>query len=154
MGTLYMETTKIAPEKTAQVIVCLLAQAGATQVLTDYKDRELAGLSWTMEINGRTVPFSMPARVEPLFRLFQSRRKGYVYPEDLVNDRDKAKRVAWRHILRWVQAQLAMVETGMVQAEEVFMPYVQMAPGVTLYDQLAAGDFRALLPAPEQKENQ
>ena len=144
MASLYMETTKIAAEKTAMEIVGLLARADASQVVTNYKNRELVGLRWTMEISGQTIPFSMPARVAPLYELFQGRRKGYVYAIDKERDMAKAKRVAWRHILRWVQAQLAMIDTGMVVAEEAFMAYIEIAPGRTMFDQLAEQKFKAL----------
>jgi hypothetical protein len=59
----------------------------------------------------------------------------------------QAERIAWRQILRWLQAQLALIETGMVDAPEVFFPYAltQTKDGapITLY-QLAASEFRML----------
>jgi hypothetical protein len=42
--------------------------------------------------------------------------------------------VAWRQILRWVQAQMALVETKMVKVEEVFLPYIQGPGGQTVYE--------------------
>lgn len=50
------------------------------------------------------------------------------------SDEDKARRVAWRQIYRWVQAQLALVDTEMVKVEEVFFPYIQTKNGHTLYE--------------------
>ena len=38
---------------------------------------------------------------------------------------DQAYRVAWRNILDWVQAQMALLEIGMAKMEEVFLPYMQ-----------------------------
>ena len=66
-----------------------------------------------------------------------------------------AKRVAWRQILRWVQAQLAMIDTGMVKSEEVFLPYamVNASDGQkTMYEAMAERKFMAL-PAPDKEEN-
>jgi hypothetical protein len=36
---------------------------------------------------------------------------------------NKARRVAWRQVLAWVKAQFALIECGMVDRVEVFLPY-------------------------------
>ena len=46
----------------------------------------------------------------------------------LRGDRAQAERTAWRQVLRWVEAQMAMIEAGMTQTHEVFMPYA-VIPG-------------------------
>lgn len=56
----------------------------------------------------------------------------------------QAKRIAWRQILRWVEAQMAFVETGMVKMEEVFMPYIQVGIDETLFDRLEGQGFRLI----------
>lgn len=57
----------------------------------------------------------------------------------------QAKRIAWRQILRWVEAQLALVETDMVKMQEVFMPYIQVnIKGQTLYEKLEESKFKML----------
>ncbi len=132
--SLYMETTTIPPAKTAQEIAALLANAGASQILTEYgPDRKLIGLKFTLSISGRHVPYALPARTDPVFRVLQKRRSPANRHRKEALDRAQAERVAWRQILRWVQAQLALIETGMVDAAEVFLPYYEPRPGVTLY---------------------
>ncbi len=154
MSSLYMETTKIAAEKTAQEIATLLAHAGASAVLTEYgKDRKISGLSFRLEIGGHQVPFSLPARTEPVFRCLQKKRAPMYWARKEQEDRIQAERVAWRQLSRWIQAQLAMIDTGMVQAGEVFLPYVQTAPHQTLYERLTVGGQLALPPAREEETN-
>lgn len=46
----------------------------------------------------------------------------------LRNDRAQAERTAWRQVLRWVEAQMALIDAGMTQTHEVFMPYA-VIPG-------------------------
>ncbi len=46
----------------------------------------------------------------------------------LRGDRAQAERTAWRQVLRWVEAQMAMIDAGMTQTQEVFMPYA-VIPG-------------------------
>jgi len=112
--TLFMETTQIDPQKTATEITAELVKAGATSINTDYKNGKVSGLRWVMRVSGRDVLFDMPARVDPVFKIINGRRS---YPAGhRVQDQEQAERVAWRQLLRWVQAQLAMIDTGMVQA--------------------------------------
>lgn len=142
---LYMESTKIAPTQTAAEICKALVAAGATQINQQYEGGKLIGLRWTFPIGGREIPFAMPARVEPVYTALHNkrRRNRWAYENE---DRAQAERVAWRPLLRWVQAQLAMIETGMVAPAEVFLPYVSIGEG-TLYQQIAEKKFAGLLPA-------
>lgn len=142
--TLYMETTEILPEKTAAEILSLLVQSGAKQVLQTYENGEIVGLQFTIDVNGMNMPFKMPARVDPILKIIRSRGKHW--QRNAKDDLLKAKRVAWRQLYRWIQAQLALIETGMVSPQEVFMPYMQVSATETLYDRALASGFRALLP--------
>src|SRR6266478_5746936 len=45
---------------------------------------------------------------------------------------EQAYRVAWRNILDWVQAQMALLEIGMAKIEEVFLPYMQDREGAAI----------------------
>jgi hypothetical protein len=54
---------------------------------------------------------------------------------------DQAYRVAWRNILDWVQAQMALLEIGMAKMEEVFLPYMQDRQGVTFFERMEKQDF-------------
>lgn len=154
--TLYMETTEVPASRTAAEISAELIQAGATQIATSYDAGKVVGLRWTMKVSGIDALFEMPARVEPMYELFM-KRKGYgtfrrdngdPYAPDIFA---KAERVAWRQLLRWVQAQNAMIETGMVQPMEVFTAY-WIPPGQeqTLFDSIISKQFKALPPAREQ----
>ena len=55
----------------------------------------------------------------------------------------RPKRPAWRNVRDWVLAQVAIIEAGMVQIEEVFLPYMTDGSGRTLY-QLYQGGRLAL----------
>ena len=148
--TLHMETTKVAPEKTAQEIMMLLAKAGVAATHAEYKDKKIVAVSFNVELNPtKTIPFRLPVRTEPLFHRFQNRRDAYARSDWAERDRAKAERVAWRQIYRWIQAQLALIDVGMVAMQEVFMPYIQTDIDETLYQRLEAGGFLQL-PAPKE----
>ncbi len=132
--TIFMETTSIKPKKTIAEIQMVLRDYGTRQIMTDYNiDGSVASVSFTMEIESALVPFKLPADHKPLLAMAQRGETKYLKR----NDEEQARRIAWRQILRWVQAQMAMVEIGMVTADQVFMPYIVIdAKGTTLYQQM------------------
>ena len=148
-----METTSIAPDKTVGEITSALVAGGANQINTEYEKGKLKSLRWTMRVAGSDVLFDMPARVEPIYRIFLKRRGlRTLYEKNgdpyYANEWEKAERVAWRQLLRWVQAQLAMIDTGMVQPAEVFLAYMVHGPtGQTLFQHMMETRFKALPPA-------
>jgi cation transport regulator ChaC len=151
--TLYMETTEVPAERTASEVARELIQAGATQIATSYADGKVIGLRWTMKVNGIDALFEMPARVDPVYEILKSRnRSTWLSEKERLRMREKAERVAWRQLLRWVQAQNAMLETGMVQPLEVFTAY-WIPPGQerTLFQTMMEQQFKAL-PAPESTQ--
>jgi hypothetical protein len=151
--TLYMETTEVPAERTALEVSAELIKAGATQIASSYADGKVIGLRWTMKVNGVNALFEMPARVDPVYQIFKNRnRNSWLSEKDKQRMREKAERVAWRQLLRWVQAQNAMLETGMVQPMEVFTAY-WIPPGQerTLFQTMMEQQFKALA-APEKPQ--
>lgn len=145
-----MESTEIPASKTAGEVSSELIKAGATQIATSYVDGKVTGLRWTMKVNGIDALFEMPARVDPVYELF-IRRRGSLWTSDEAKKtlRDKAERVAWRQLYRWIQAQNAMLETGMVQPMEIFTAY-WIPPGQesTLFNQIMGRQFKMLEAGP------
>lgn len=149
---IFMGTTEVPADQSAGEIVSLLVRAGARQIGMDYdKNQELTGLRFVMEVRGHgQQPFVLPARVEPVFKIINGRRQSWDRSGNVNRDRATAKRVAWRQLLRWAQAQICMIETGMVEAGEVFSPYLQGEDGQTMWERLVSGGSQlALPPAPE-----
>ena len=150
--TLYMETTEIPATKTAAEITELLVRHGATQIALEYREQKIVGLKFAYPIRGAIVPFSLPVRVEPVFRILNGRRPKETWrrgsqQQMAAKDRDQAERVAWRQLLRWVQAQLAMIDTGMVETVEVFIGYIQGPRGWTMFEEFRDSGMK-MLPAP------
>lgn len=147
--TLYMETTEIAAERTAAEIVAVLVGAGATQINTEYEKGQIKGLRWIMRVAGADALFAMPARIEPIYKILKGRnRNTWFSSQDEQRMQEKARRVAWRQLLRWVQAQTAMIECGMAEAGEVFFPYLQTPSGQTLFEIFKEQGMKMLPPPP------
>lgn len=145
MKSLFMESTEISPEKTIAEIEEVLIRYGANAVLKEYSSGVIEAVSFRVKVNAQDIPFRLPCRWKAIENLFIKRsRRTWRSDAQKKSDADKARRVAWRQIFRWVQAQLALVDTEMVKVEEVFFPYIQTKGGQTLYE-LQAGSL-ALLP--------
>ena len=147
--TLFMESTEVPAERTAAEVSGELIKAGATQIATSYDQGKVIGLRWTMRVKGMDALFEMPARVDPIYQIFRKRnRTTWISEKDKASMRAKAERVAWRQLYRWVQAQNALIETGMVEPMEVFTAY-WIAPGQerTLFQNIIDSQFKQLGPA-------
>lgn len=140
-------STTVAAEKTAGEIVRILVAHGAYQVLQDFDPATGAviALSWKVRTRNGDLPFRLPVKPEAVAKVLRKQ-----YDQGLIHIaaiRDgQATRVAWRILKDWVQAQMALFEAGMVEFEEIFLPYLMMAPGETLYQRMLTGGFKALGP--------
>lgn len=141
MKTIFMETTKKSPEQTVAEIQMLLSKYGAKQVMTSYNDDGfLSGMSFSILLNDTLIPFQLPCDHLPLWKRAERGETAYI------RDEQQARRVAWRQILRWIEAQLALVDLQMVKVEEVFLPYIITSSGKTLYEHTRDGGLTKLLP--------
>ena len=141
---IFMGTTKISVNKTVGQIQGLLAMVGAVSVLIDYDAGQPSAISFKIQLNDRFLPFRLPCRWDAIHKILSERRKRFRagQKEDL---EDQGKRIAWRQILRWTEAQIALIETEMVKTEEVFLPYIQLdSTGRTLFEKIQEGNFKQL----------
>lgn len=144
--TLFMETTKVEAHKTIGQIQGVLASYGASAILVEYEQGEATALSFKVKVGEQEIPFTLPCRWEAVYKILVARRKR---PRNLKDVENQAKRIAWRGLLRWVEAQMAFIELGQVKIEQVFLPYAQMEDGKTFFEKIAEKGFKAL-PSPEE----
>lgn len=141
---IYMETTQIEDTKTVAEIQDLLARRGASCVQVDYHQGKVEGLAFQLLVGESFIPFRLPCRWKKLEALLKRSGKR---PRKKDSFELWARRVAWRQILRWVEAQLAIIETGMVQMHEVFLPYALTNAGgheCTMFEMIEQQKFLAL----------
>ena len=137
-------TTKVNAQKTVTEVMGLLVAKGADEISIVYDDdRQPAGLKWTVQSPrlGR-VAFALPCNTDAVFVKLTEQRVMVTAPE---SRRQQAIRTSWRILKDWVEAQMALLETGMVTMDEIFLPYM-LSGGQTFYQALVAGEFRALSP--------
>jgi hypothetical protein len=116
-----------------------LSTHGAKHISFEYgDDGKVQSLAFTVKVNDRFLPIKLPARVEKAQAVLKqqwddgmiSHKRG----KEQTYGYEQAYRVAWRNILDWVQAQMALLEIGMAKIEEVFLPYMQDRDGITLFE--------------------
>jgi len=142
--TLFMETTKIEPEQTVTEIQQVLGKYGAGAILTEYDKGQITGVAFKINVNGKEIPFRLPCRWQAIHKTLSWKRKKSRYDSE-ERDIQQAKRIAWRQLLRWIEAQMALVQTDMVKIQEVFMPYIQVnLAGQTLYEKIEQSKFKMI----------
>lgn len=149
---IHMENTQITPEKTIGEIQKVLSKGGAKKVITEYEDGEPCGLMFSVMAGDKELVYKLPVRTKWLFKYLQAKR---TYPGDKKEkDLAQAKRIGWRLILRWLQAQLAFAqEAKMVDIKEVFLSYGwDYESKMTVYEQFAKKEGIPLLEYVEAEE--
>ncbi len=123
-----------------------LASHGAKQISYDYgEDGKVHGVEFAVIVHDRRIRVKLPARIEQaqavLKRQWDEGTISHKRGRENTYGYEQAYRVAWRNILDWVQAQMALLEIGMAKMEEVFLPYMQDREGVTLFERMEARGF-------------
>ena len=133
----YTSTSK----NTFDIIQKCLAAHRAQKLMFDYgKNGEIEALSFAMDVDGRTIGFRLPARIDQV-EIVLKEAKRWRSHDDL---HEQAYRTGWANIRDWVTAQMALVDTRMAKVQEVFLPYMVQKGGKTLYELLEGKQF--LLP--------
>ena len=134
-------TTRIPADRTVAELSQLLAKKGASEIMTSFgDDAKPVALKWRIRSKHGPLSFSLPVRVDAVYELMTRQR---VMATNERARREQAYRTAWRIIKDWVEAQMALLETEMVDFEEVFMPYI-LSGRETLYQALSEGRVKAL----------
>jgi|SRR5687768_3545315 len=113
-------TTKIDAAKTAGEVQAILAKAGATGVAVQYDAGEPVALGFTANTPFGLREFALPADWQAVQRVLRKQRVQPSFQTD-----EHAKRVAWRIVKDWVEAQLAIIQTEMVTIDQVMLPYMR-----------------------------
>lgn len=120
--TIFMGTTQISPQKTAMEIQSELQRAKVQEISSEYAPNgDIIALRFCQRTpTGEACWYRLPIRWEACKAAMRR-----LSPRTRVDDA-QAKRVAWRQVLRWVQAQLALIEMQQTTAFEVFLPYMHV----------------------------
>jgi uncharacterized protein YceK len=123
-------TTTISAHKTVGEIQEILAKAGAMAVSIDYgPEYQPEALMFLIRVRDVPVSFRLPSRWQGVYKRLLNDPK---VPRAQRNE-EQARRVAWRIVKDWCEAQLAIVDAGQAMLAEVFLPYAITQSGATIY---------------------
>lgn len=144
-------TTEVPIERTIGEIEAMLAKAGAQKILKEYDaSKNISALSFMVKTDRGMMPFRLPMNVRAVMQVINDGTEQWIQrrygrdravPKKFYNDTEQAKRVGWRIIKDWLEAQLALIELKMVKIQEIFLPYTIGIDGRTLYEQIEKKGF-------------
>lgn len=127
-------TTTIDVYKSLGEIQGALASHGARRIMVDYDEAgHPVGVAFGIETLAGLRGFLLPANVEGVRAVFDQQK--------VKTQAGQAERTAWRNIRDWIMAQMAIIEAGQVEMEEVFFPYLTDRNGKTLYQLYQGGQL-------------
>lgn len=138
-------TSTVAASRSVSHIEDMLVRHGATDIYKKYTpEKKLEAISFMLCVQGRKVPFKVPARVDNVEKVLRGMvRKPK--PGTMQKITQQAERTAWRLVSDWVDVQMSLIELGQVHIMEVFLPYVyDVSKDQTFYEKLVVSNFKAL----------
>lgn len=126
-------TTTVPAARTVGEVQALLAGAGASAIMLKYEAGLPVALAFRLTTAGGEREFALPCRWREVQAVLRKQRVEARFLQDA-----HALNVSWRILKDWVAAQLAIVQAGLVQADEVFLPYLLTAQGATVYEQFTS----------------
>ncbi|HYK34713.1 hypothetical protein [Alloacidobacterium sp.] len=133
-------TTAVPADRTVGEISALLIRKGAREITSQYDNNgKFVGIRFMMLVGGVPCCFQLPANIDGVFRVllrdepFNFRRASSKtdYEAKL---RDRAEWVAWRILKDWIDAQIAIIESGQVEPAQVFMPFAITGNNITMFE--------------------
>ena len=126
-------TTKIDCYQSIGEIQGVLAKNGARKIMIDYDNTGLpVGIAFAIQTQQQMQAFILPANIDGVMSVFKK--------QNLKADIEQAKRTAWRNVRDWIMAQMAFIESGNVQMDEMFLPYLSDGKK-TLYQAYKSGQL-------------
>lgn len=131
-------TTQISVERTIADIEKLLAKNGAKKILKDYDENGVSALSFMVEIDAKYIPIRIPVRVDRVVQMLNKEYSKGSIAKKFKDNVEQARRIMWRIILDWLDAQMTMIEVGQRSLIEVFFSDIlDLKTNQTLFEQVS-----------------
>lgn len=151
MSGILAYTTEVSAPKSIGEIVAMLSQAKAGAIMQEFDGAaNVVAIDFRIQTQFGMMTFRLPANVRAVDQCLKDQYRSGKISRRFANDSQHSRRVAWRILRHWLEAQLALITVGLAKVEEVFLPYAQDSNGKTVFEKLEAERFTGLaLPAPE-----
>jgi hypothetical protein len=150
MAVLNYDTT-VDVEKTLVDIHRMLVRSGARRISVEYDEhRQPTAVTFVIALPFGETPYRLPANTTAVYALLERQWQDGMVRRGLVTV-GQASRVGWRIVKDWLEAQLTIIDSGLVTLDQVMLPYnvVALEDGRegTFYDAWRA--HRGKLPSPD-----
>ena len=137
-------STKIDDDTTASECIRLLGKHGARAVAMLFEDGNVAGLTFKIATTRGERSYHLPMRWQGTHKQLQAAlaagllTRGGGRSSASFATEEQARRVAWRQLKDWLEAQLALIEGGMWELAEVMLPWELVDAETTMYQAVEA----------------
>jgi hypothetical protein len=137
-------TTEVDPSRTAMDCISILSKHGASHVgLALGEDQQPDGIEFVIRTPWGPRGYSLPINTGGTHQVLQkARREHRIAPRYATPEH--ARRVAWRVLKDWLEAQMALIEAGAVDLPQVMLPYLRVDDKHTLYSAWMENEQRAI----------
>lgn len=143
-------TTSIDSLKTISEIQRCLVEHGARQISLGYgPGKQPDAIEFLMPTVFGDRPFRLPCRLAAVEQTLRDQCRAGKIARRFTTP-EQAARVGWRIVKDWIEAQMAIIESGMVSLDEVFLPYMIGSHDRTVY-QVMREQHLALSPPNEDQ---
>ena len=123
-------TTTVDAIKTAGEIEVILIKGGAKAIQKEIDNGKVISIKFIVDSPIGTIPIELPVQIAAVAEILRQQKKNN---PRIKTSLDQAERTAWRCLKDWVEAQMALIEIGMVSIDQVFLPYVINKVSYPLY---------------------
>jgi len=147
-------STEIPVEKTIIEIEKILIQAGAERILKEYDASGVTSISFVINTDKGKIPVRLPMNSRAVMQVInnqttqhtgQGNKRRLVVPKRMYDDMEQARKVGWRILKDWCEAQLTLFSLKMVKIQEIFLPYIVGKDGRTFYESIEEKGFEGYL---------
>ena len=143
-------TTSISVERTITEIEKMLAKFGATKIMKEY---DLEGnpnsLIFSIITDFGEMPVKLPIKTDKVQAVFKTQVEEGLLEKKYGGGewaQAQARRVGWRVIKDWLDAQMTLIKIHQTEIQEIFLPYAYDGKtNTTLYEQMKERKFAGFI---------
>ena len=108
-------TTTVDAIKTAGEIEVILIKGGAKAIQKEIDNGKVISIKFIVDSPIGTIPIELPVQIAAVAEILRQQKKNN---PRIKTSLDQAERTAWRCLKDWVEAQMALIEIGMVSIDQ------------------------------------
>jgi hypothetical protein len=138
-------TSEVPINRSIQRIEEQLMSHGAKEILKIIEHGQVTGIAFMIDVNGKEIPFRLPARVERVEKKLQKQvRRPIKGTMERVSE--QAGRTAWKILSDWVDIQMAIIDIDQVELAEIFLSFAyDYHTKQTFFEKMKISGFNILL---------